>query len=79
MDRYYDLVLGLIPVALLGLGGSLFLVGLGLQVAVSIAGLSAALLIGHALFVNGPAPSTPARTEESSAPGTSGIGPVNAD
>lgn len=80
MDRYYDLVLGLIPVALLGLGGSLVLAGIGLQIAVSVAGLTAVALIAHALFVNGPTSGSPQRTETHSASDAGvGSGPMNAD
>lgn len=78
MDRYYDLVLALIPTALLGLGGSLFFAGLGFQIAVSIAGLAAVALVGHALFVNGPVGDA-APTSSDTSPSDSAVGPVNAD
>lgn len=54
MTDYYDLVLGLIPLALLGIGGGLYVVGLTLTTALTIGGLVAVGLVGHALFVNGP-------------------------
>ncbi|MFB6070749.1 MAG: hypothetical protein ABEJ76_06970 [Halanaeroarchaeum sp.] len=54
MTEYYDLVLGLIPLALLGLGGGLHVAGLALTTALTIGGLFAVGLVGHALFVNGP-------------------------
>lgn len=67
MTSYYDYVLGLIPVALLGITLSLSLLGLPLTTAVPIGGGVSALLVGHALFVNGPvaepeAPDAAART-----------------
>lgn len=54
MTRYYDYVLGLIPVAMLGV--TLLLVAAGIQSAVAIpaGAATAALIIGHALFVNVP-------------------------
>lgn len=54
MTEYYDLVLGLIPLAFLGLGGGLHFAGFALTSALSIGGLFAVGLVGHALFVNGP-------------------------
>lgn len=54
MTRYYDYVLGLIPVAMIAVAGSLGLAGHTLPVAVSVGAAAAILVIGHALFVNGP-------------------------
>ena len=54
MTRYYDLVLGLIPVALLGVTAALTVVGVSTTTAVPIGALIAIGLIGHALFVNAP-------------------------
>jgi len=54
MPEYYDYVLGLIPVALVGVSGLLSLGGLGRTAAVSAGGLLAVALVGHALFVNAP-------------------------
>lgn len=80
MDRYYDVVLALIPVALLGLGGSLFFAGMGLQLAVTVAGLTAVSLIAHALFVNGPGSATQNTANSGTSTDTGvGTGPVNAD
>ncbi len=59
MTSYYDLILGLIPLALLGIGGALTLLGLQLSVAVPVAASVAVGLIGHALFVNQPDAPTP--------------------
>lgn len=75
MDRYYDVVLALIPLALLGIGGALLVAGVTLQLAVSLSGLTAAALIGHAVFVNGPVDVTGGDSGDHS----SGVGPVNAD
>ncbi len=54
MTGYYDIVLGLIPVALLGITASLSLVGLSLTAAVPIGAFVAMGIIGHAMFVNTP-------------------------
>lgn len=54
MSEYYDVVLGLIPLALLGITGSLTIAGVQLTTAVTLAGVVAISLIAHALFVNGP-------------------------
>jgi len=71
MTEYYDLVLGLIPLALLGVGGGLHVAGIGLTTALTIGGLFAVGLVGHALFVNGPVSldetTTPAGTAHNSA------------
>ncbi|MFB6159759.1 MAG: hypothetical protein ABEJ61_01125 [Haloferacaceae archaeon] len=54
MAGYYDYVLGLIPLSLLGV--TLLLGGLGwsLTAAVPVGATGSVALIGHALFVNGP-------------------------
>ncbi|MFC7215575.1 hypothetical protein ACFQO4_15985 [Saliphagus sp. GCM10025334] len=54
MAGYYDLVLGLIPVALLGITAALTVVGVSLTAAVPISAIVAIGVIGHAMFVNGP-------------------------
>jgi len=54
MIEYYDAVLGLIPVTLLGLGGLLSGAGLSFTVAVPVAALVAAAILVHAMFVNAP-------------------------
>ncbi|MFB6153066.1 MAG: hypothetical protein ABEJ27_02330 [Halodesulfurarchaeum sp.] len=54
MTEYYDLVLGLIPAVLLGLGGGLQFAGLAQTTAITVGSLVAIGLVGHALFVNGP-------------------------
>lgn len=54
MTRYYDYVLGLIPAALFGVTIALYVFGIPLTSAVPVGGAVSALLVGHALFVNGP-------------------------
>jgi hypothetical protein len=75
MTDYYDHVLGLIPVALIGLTALLTTAGLGLTAAVPVAASVSVALIGHAMFVNGPVDSTD-KAQQSS---RSQVGPVNAD
>lgn len=54
MTNYYDLVLGIIPLALIGITGGLYLAGLSLTTAVPAgAGVSAAVIC-HAMFVRAP-------------------------
>ncbi|MFB6139289.1 MAG: hypothetical protein ABEJ26_02500 [Halosimplex sp.] len=54
MSRYYDLVLGLIPLALGGIATILAALGFALTTAVLSASLVSIALVGHAMFVNGP-------------------------
>lgn len=73
MTRYYDLVLGLIPLALVGITGTLTIAGLSLTSAVPLAAVVAVGLIGHAMFVRSPVDSqstvtTAASTSSSLAP-----------
>lgn len=60
MTGYHDYVLGLIPTFVLGPIAAASLVGLSVQVAVAVGGAAAALVVGHAMFVRGPAPTTTA-------------------
>ena len=62
MPSYYDVILGLIPLALFGIAGALMIAGLQLVMAVPAAALVAVGLIGHALFVNGPVDATSSRS-----------------
>ena len=71
MAGYYDIVLGLIPVALLGVTAALSIVGVSVTSAVPIGALFAIGLIGHAMFVNAPV--------DSDEDGTASNYPVNAD
>ena len=68
MPSYYDLILGLIPLALFGVAGSLMVLGLQIAVAVPLAALVSVGLIGHALFVNGPVETVGSTTSRSSSP-----------
>ncbi len=54
MTTYYDAVLGLIPLALVGIVGTLVVAGFELTTAVPVASSFSIAVIGHALFVNGP-------------------------
>lgn len=75
MTGYYDYVLGLIPVAMLGITALLSLGGLSMSLAIPAGASVSALVIGHALFVNGPV--SPA-SDAGPAPSTQQA-PVNAD
>ncbi len=55
MTGYYDIVLGLIPVALLGITAALTFVGVSLTAAVPLGAVVSMGIIGHAMFVNTPA------------------------
>lgn len=59
MTGYYDYILGLIPLALLGITALLSVVGFPLAQAVPVGAGASVLLIGHALFVNGPVSTPP--------------------
>jgi len=72
MLGYYDIVLGLIPVALVGITAALLTVGLPTTGAVPIGALVAVGFMGHAMFVRAP---TGSETSESAGTAT----PVNAD
>jgi hypothetical protein len=69
MTTYYDFVLGVIPLALFGLGGGLFAAGFPLELGLTVGGLLAIALIGHAIFVNAPVSSgsAPRRTDRPTA------------
>ncbi|HKJ58321.1 MAG TPA: hypothetical protein VKA37_03755 [Halobacteriales archaeon] len=60
MIGYYDLVLGLVPLSLLGVTGGLYGIGVDLAIAVPLAAALAAGVIGHGLFVNAPVEERPA-------------------
>lgn len=72
MTSYYDLILALIPVSMIGLSAALLAVGFSLTTAVPIAASLAVGLIGHAMFVRAPVPSSPAQA-------TAGVADVTAD
>jgi hypothetical protein len=60
MTGYYDIILGLIPLAMGGVTVGLLLAGIGLTTALPIASIAAFGLIGHAMFVNRPVDGMPA-------------------
>ncbi|MFB6222540.1 MAG: hypothetical protein ABEH86_02560 [Haloarcula sp.] len=62
MTGYYDVVLGLIPLAMAGITGSLLTAGVELTTAIPMASVVAVGLIGHALFVRAPVDPTPPET-----------------
>lgn len=81
MTGYYDLVLGLIPVTLLGVSGTLSFAGVSLTSAVTVAAAVGVLIVAHALFVNAPVGSeapSPGRAADDASPSPQ-VGPVNAD
>jgi hypothetical protein len=59
MTDYYDYVLALIPGTLLGVAAALSLFGFPLEAALSGGGAMSALVVGHAVFVNGPVDEEP--------------------
>ena len=65
MTGYYDIVLGLIPLAMAGITGGLVLAGFALTTAIPLASVVAVGLIGHAMFVNAPVDPVPAETVQS--------------
>ena len=54
MTGYYDIVLGLIPLSLVGLTAILLAAGMSLSVSVPLASVVTVGLMGHAMFVNAP-------------------------
>ncbi|MFB6108672.1 MAG: hypothetical protein ABEJ82_07510 [Haloplanus sp.] len=77
MTGYYDYVLGLIPLALVGITALLFVAGIDLTKAVPVGATASVLVIGHAMFVNGPVDAPSTREETPNA--TPNAPPVNAD
>ncbi|RBI61826.1 hypothetical protein DMJ13_14170 [halophilic archaeon] len=67
MTRYYDFILGLIPLALVSVTAALNVVGVALSTAVPLGAGVSVLLVGHALFVNGPVDTA---SSSSSSPGS---------
>jgi hypothetical protein len=65
MTGYYDLVLGLIPLALAGITGALVLANVPLTTAIPMASVVAVGLIGHAMFVRAPVDSPPTKAANS--------------
>jgi len=54
MAGYYDVVLWLIPLTMLGIAGGLVAAGVGLTTAIPLGSVVAAGLMGHAMFVRSP-------------------------
>lgn len=75
MTGYYDIVLGLIPLAFAGITGILAFAGLGVTVAVTAGALVAVLVMGHAMFVRAPTVTPP----EGQTSARTDVSPVNAD
>jgi hypothetical protein len=68
MIVYYDVVLGLIPLALIGITGALSLAGLSLTASVPVGATVAVGLMGHAMFVRAPVDAEPAAAVEHDSP-----------
>ena len=64
MTGYYDVVLGLIPLALATITAALTFAGFALTTAVPLASLVAVGLIGHAMFVRAPVDDVPTPTPD---------------
>ena len=80
MAQYYDVVLALIPLSLLGVPSILSVGGIGLTVAVSLGASIALLCVLHALFVNVPGEMDASRSSiPSSTSGASSAPGINAD
>lgn len=54
MSRYYDIILGLIPIALFGITGALVASGYGVTTAAPVGATVSMALMGHAMFVRAP-------------------------
>jgi len=63
MAGYYDFVLGIIPVSLIAVAGSLMLAGVSLTLAVPAGALVSLVVIGHAMFVRVPGGEEPPADE----------------
>ena len=62
MTGYYDIILGLIPLAMAGITATLFAVGFALTTAIPMASVVTVGLIGHAMFVRAPVDPVPNET-----------------
>jgi len=67
--RYYDAVLGLIPLAFVSITAVLVVAGLTTAAAVTGGSLVAVGLVGHALFVNSPVDATAEASDTTHRPG----------
>jgi hypothetical protein len=63
MTEYYDLILGLIPLSLIGVTATLSVLGFSITSAVPLAAGIPVALIGHVLFVNSPVDDTQSSSE----------------
>lgn len=70
MTGYYDIILGLIPLAMASITGAMSLAGFGLTTAIPMASVVTVGLIGHAMFVRAPVdtPATDGATQAQSEP-----------
>lgn len=68
MTGYYDIILGLIPLAMAGITATLFVTGFALTTAIPMASVVTVGLIGHAMFVRAPVDPVPneASTQQTS-------------
>lgn len=71
MTGYYDVILGVIPLTLAGVTGTLTLAGVGVSLSVTIAALVAIGFIGHALFVRAPTSENSTRKHPPTSPSSS--------
>lgn len=63
MMKYYDFVLGLIPVMFISAFFLYFATGLSWTLTIPAAAAVSALVIGHALFINPPVSGSPPRQD----------------
>ncbi|NEU56542.1 hypothetical protein [Halorussus sp. MSC15.2] len=77
MTGYYDLILGLIPLSLIGVTGVLSVIGVSITAAVPLAASVPVALIGHALFVNSPVDDTQSPTETVDASSSASFEPAD--
>lgn len=68
MDRYYDVILGLIPLALFGITAVLVASGYGVTTAAPVGASVSMLLMGHAMFVRAPVDAPREGTESAATP-----------
>ena len=78
MTGYYDIILGLIPLAMTGITGGLLATGFALTMAIPLASVIAVGLIGHAMFVRAPVDAVPTPAPEPGHSETTQSEPVQA-
>lgn len=80
MVGYYDLVLGAIPAALIGITAAMITTGFSTTTAIPTASIVVLGLMGHAMFVNAPGdPRTVETSRDPETPQNAGMAPPNAD